>query len=276
MLPGFEVDFIERAVARGVDRDAAAEVWRAVTQFASFGFCKAHAAAFAVPTYQSAWLKAHHPAHMYAGLLTHDPGMYPRRTILDDARRHDIPILALDVNRSEPEYVVEEVAVGGSGGLMEGASAAVAPQRWGIRLGFQDVHGISDAEIRSILMARADRAFRDVGDFMRRTTVSRPVTEALAHAGAFDALVPARRRHLYVAMTAEAEREGDQLTLTMGADPAEGHWFKDYSDAEVVQAELEVLGLDATRHIVSFYGPLLADLGSLARRTCVPCAAARR
>ena len=119
MLPGFEVDFIERAVARGVDRDAAAEVWRAVTQFASFGFCKAHAAAFAVPTYQSAWLKAHHPAHMYAGLLTHDPGMYPRRTILDDARRHDIPILALDVNRSEPEYVVEEVAVGGSGGLME-------------------------------------------------------------------------------------------------------------------------------------------------------------
>jgi error-prone DNA polymerase len=259
MLPGFEVDFIERAVARGIDRDAAAEVWRAVTQFASFGFCKAHAAAFAVPTYQSAWLKAHHPAHMYAGLLTHDPGMYPRRTILDDARRHDIPILALDVNRSEPEYVVEEV--GGSGGLMEGASATVAPQRWGIRLGFQDVHGISDAEIRSILMARADRAFRDVGDFMRRTTVSRPVTEALAHAGAFDALAPARRRHLYAAMTAEAEREGDQLTLTMGADPAEGHRFKDYSDAEVVRAELEVLGLDATRHIVSFYGPLLADLG---------------
>ena len=244
LLPGFEADFIERAVARGVDRDAAAEVWHAVTQFASFGFCKAHAAAFAVPTYQSAWLKAHHPAHMYAGLLTHDPGMYPRRTILDDARRHDIPILALDVNRSEPEYVVEEV---------EG--------RWGIRLGFQDVHGISGAEIRSILMARADRAFRDVGDFMRRTTVSRPVTEALAHAGAFDALEPARRRHLYVAMTTEAEREGDQLTLTMGADPAEGHRFTDYSDAEVVRAELEVLGLDATRHIVSFYEPLLCDLG---------------
>ena len=84
------------------------------------------------------------------------------------------------------------------------------------------MHGISDAEIRSIMRARADRAFRDVGDFMRRTTVSRPVTEALAHAGAFDALEPARRRHLYVAMTAEAEREGDQLTLTMGADPAEG------------------------------------------------------
>jgi len=252
MLPGFEADFVERAAARGVDRDAAVKVWHAVTQFASFGFCKAHAAAFAVPTYQSAWLKAHYPAHLYAGLLTHDPGMYPRRTILDDARRHGIAILPLDVNSSEPEYVVEPVPGGDEGGIVGS---------FGIRLGLQDVHGISDAEIRSIQTARADRAFRDVGDFMRRTTVSRPVTEALAHAGAFDALEPARRRHLYVAMTAEPRREGDQLTLAMGADPAAGHRFKDYSDAEVVRAEIEVMGLDATRHIVSFFEPVLADLG---------------
>ena len=261
MLPGFEADFLERATARGVDREAAEKIWHAVTQFASFGFCKAHAAAFAVPTYQSAWLKTHYPAHLVAGLLTHDPGMYPRRLILEDARQHAIPILPLDVNASEPDYVVEES--GGSGGLKERATASVAPhqKRFGVRLAFQDVHGISDAEIRSIMTARAERAFRDVGDFMRRTTVSRPVTEALAHAGAFDALEPARRRHLYVAMTAEPEREGDQLTLTMGADPAEGHRFKDYSDAEVVRAELEVMGLDATRHIMSFFEPLLADLG---------------
>jgi error-prone DNA polymerase len=261
MLPGFRADFLERATARGVDRDAAERIWHAVTQFASFGFCKAHAAAFAVPTYQSAWLKTHYPAHLVAGLLTHDPGMYPRRLILEDARRHGIAILPLDVNASEADYVVEET--GGSGGLEERATASVTPQQkaFGVRLAFQDVRGISEAEIRSIMTARAERAFRDVGDFMRRTTVSRPVTEALAHAGAFDALEPARRRHLYVAMTAEPEREGDQLTLTMGTDPAEGHRFKDYSDAEVVRAELEVMGLDATRHIVSFFEPLLADLG---------------
>jgi error-prone DNA polymerase len=290
MLPGFEADFLERAVARGVERAAAAKVWHAVTQFASFGFCKAHAAAFAVPTYQSAWLKTHYPAHLYAGLLTHDPGMYPRRTILDDARRHGIAILPLDVHASEPEYVVEAVTsddgseAGGpahlartsvlapmvgrgrslpshAGQVSSPPSSSSPSPTWGIRLAFQDVHGISDAEIRSILRARADRAFRDVGDFMRRTAVSRPVTEVLAHAGAFDSLEPARRRHLYVAMTAEAEREGDQLTLAMGADPAEGYRFEDYADAEVVRAELEVLGLDATRHIVTFFEPLLADLG---------------
>ena len=109
LLPAFRADFLEKARTRGVERAAAARIWDDVAQFASFGFCKAHAAAFAVPTYQSAWLKAHYPAHMIAGLLTHDPGMYPRRLILEDARQHGIPILPLDVNDSEPEYVVEEV-----------------------------------------------------------------------------------------------------------------------------------------------------------------------
>jgi error-prone DNA polymerase len=247
LLPGFRRDFLERATARGVSREAAEQTWDAVAQFASFGFCKAHAAAFAVPTYRSAWLKANHPAHFLAGVLTHDPGMYPRRLILDDVRRHGIPILPLDVNRSEPEYVVEEV------GDRE--------HRFGIRLALQDVHGISDAEVRSILEGRADRPFRDVGDFLRRTTVSRPVTQALAHAGGFDALADERNRRgrLYDAITVEAPRAGDQLTLADAATPT--HRFADYTDSEVVRAELEVLGLDVTRHLVSFFEPLLRDLG---------------
>jgi error-prone DNA polymerase len=247
MLPELEADFLDEAVGRGVDRDVASKTWNDVAQFASFGFCKAHAAAFAVPTYQSSYLKAHYPAHLIAGLLTHDPGMYPRRLILEDARHHGIEILSLDVNESDPEYMVEVVGADRGG--------------FAIRLALKDVHGISDTEIRSIQRARAERPFTDVGDFMRRTTVSRPVTEALAHAGAFDALPGEgnRRDQLFAAMTAEAPREGDQLTLTDAAVPV--HTFKDYSDAEVVRAELEVLGMDASRHIVSFFEPLLADLG---------------
>src|SRR3989442_11679621 len=97
---------------RGVPERVARDIWHDVLQFASFGFCKAHAAAFAVPTYQSSWLKAHYPAHFLSGLLTHDPGMYPRRLLLEDARRHGIQILPLDVNLSEPEYVVEETEQG--------------------------------------------------------------------------------------------------------------------------------------------------------------------
>jgi error-prone DNA polymerase len=255
LLPGFRKDFLAHAVRRGVGREAAVKIWDAIAQFASFGFCKAHAAAFAVPTYQSSWLKAHYPAHLAAGLLTHDPGMYPRRLILDDARRHGIRILPLDVNLSEREYVVE---------LVEDAD-----QPFAIRLALQDVEGISDAEIRSILVARAERRFADVGDLLRRTSVARPVVAALAHAGAFDRLPGARRQHLYEAMTTEAQREGDQLTLGDVGPPT--HRFADYTDAEVVRAELQVMGLDATRHLVSFYEPLLRDLGVTRARDLHRC-----
>ena len=243
MLPALRADFLARAIGRGVDPAAAEQTWDDVAQFASFGFCKAHAAAFAVPTYRSSWLKTHYRAQFLAGILTHDPGMYPRRLLLDDARRAGVPILPLDVHRSEPDYVTEETDDG----------------TLGIRIGLQDVHGISVADLRSIQIARAERPFADVGDFLRRTMVSRPVAEALAHAGAFDALPGGRRSHLYDAITVEAPREGDQLTLTESTAPR--HAFPDYSDAEVVRAELDVFGMDATRHLVSFYEPLLHDLG---------------
>jgi error-prone DNA polymerase len=270
LLPGFRADFLERATARGVPAEVAETTWSAVAEFASFGFCKAHAAAFAVPTYQSAWLKTHYPAHFLAGILTHDPGMYPRRLLLEDARGHGIPILPLDVNASEPEYVVEEAGGG-----------------YGIRLALQDVHGISDAEIRSILEARADRSFADVGDFLRRTTVSKPVVEAIAHAGGFDAIDRGTRRdRLYAAMTAAPQRAGDQLALDLrpatsgGGEPRPvsdvGFSLPEYTDAERVRAELEVLGLDASRHLVTFFEPLLADLDVTRARDLHRCRSDRR
>jgi error-prone DNA polymerase len=380
MLPRLREDYLHRARVRDVPDEVAERTWADVAEFASFGFCKAHAAAFAVPTYQSAWLKTHYPAHFLAGILTHDPGMYPRRLFLEEAREHGIPILSLDVNRSEPEYVVEPVGgveaagdVGAAGDLAplasemtalreapgrqrfrppatargegsgptatargegsgptatargEGsgpsvversrsrrasgstdpvrrrrrAARAEAPTsarhedvepRYGIRLALNDVHGITDAEVRSILQARAERSFRDVGDFLRRTAVSRPVVEALAHAGAFDEIDGGTRRdRLYAAMTTAPQREGDQLAFALHApdavgpavvaersgamSEAHGDLFSlpEYSDAEKVRAELEVLGLDASRHLVSFFEPLIVDLGATRARDLYRC-----
>ncbi|HET9722941.1 MAG TPA: DNA polymerase III subunit alpha [Actinomycetota bacterium] len=258
LLTGFKQDFLERATERGVPADVAERTWNDIAEFASFGFCKAHAAAFAVPTYQSAWLKTHYPAQFLAGVLTHDPGMYPRRLILEDARAHAIQILPLDVNRSEPEYVVEAVPP-----TSAGPGTVTTQTRHGIRLALKDVHGISDAEIRSILQARAQRPFRDVGDFLRRTSVSRPVVESLTHAGAFDGLgAGTRRDRLYTAMTAQSEREGEQMALDLAGPPEQlALSLPEYSDAERVRAELEVVGLDASRHLVSFFEPALTDLG---------------
>jgi error-prone DNA polymerase len=318
--------FLEHAVACGLGSADADTVWRELASFASFGFCKAHAAAFAVPTYQSSWLKAHYPAHFLAGVLTHEPGMYPRRLILEDAREHGIPILPLDVNHSVRDHRVEPVALqvgevaprrrsaSPARSLSEGdarvspsprdpsraaaprarsqrlgsaiepplrtsptspspSDRASSPERpgargptragaaFGIRIGLRDVHGMGDAEIASILVARAERPFDSVGDFLRRTHVSRPVVEALAHAGAFDGLPSGTRRdRLYQAMTTEMQREGEQLALPLGgAERAPG--LREYTDGERVRAELEVVGMDVSRHLLSFYEPLLEDLG---------------
>src|SRR4026209_677294 len=110
-------------------------VWSVLKAFASFGFGKPHAAAFALPTYQSAWLKAHHPAAFLSGVLTHDPGMYPKRLILDDARAFGITVLGLDVNVSTGPYRFERTDDGGEA----------------IRLSLADVHGISDAEVAQLV-----------------------------------------------------------------------------------------------------------------------------
>ena len=97
------------AKARGYSADDRDRIWEVLKSFASFGFCKAHAAAFALPTFHSAWLKTHHPAAFLSGILTHDPGMYPKRLLLDDARSFGIPVLGLDVNASREVYRIERV-----------------------------------------------------------------------------------------------------------------------------------------------------------------------
>ena len=100
--------FRTRALARGFDPVTVARVWEVVAAFGGFGFCKAHAAAFAIPVYQSAWLKQHYPAAFYAGVLTHDPGMYPKRVIVQDARLAGVEVLGLDVNESAGEWRVDD------------------------------------------------------------------------------------------------------------------------------------------------------------------------
>ncbi len=176
-------------------------VWEVLKAFGSFGFCKAHAAAFALPTYQSAWLKAHHCAAFLAGVLTHDPGMYPKRLILDDARQFGISILPLDVNVCDGRYRIERLAH-----LDEPPPAILgAPPeptlppgpRYGIRLSLADVKGINDSEIARIV---GGRPYGSLSDFWHRASVSRPIVERLVLAGGFDAIygigatIPVRRR----------------------------------------------------------------------------------
>ncbi|HTY72890.1 MAG TPA: DNA polymerase III subunit alpha [Actinomycetes bacterium] len=263
------------ALARGFTLPEVESVWAVLQAFASFGFCKAHAAAFALPTYQSAWLKAHHPAAFLAGVLTHDPGMYPKRLILDDARQCGVTILGLDVNRSDGVYRVEPVPGGPEPG-------------YGIRLSLADVKGISEEEVDRIV---AGRPYAALADFWQRSRTSRPVVERLVVAGAFDGLyglgagLPRRRgrvtrRDLLLQVGdldrwSRSQRRASpaQLALDLGDAPelVNPSGLPEMTGAERVRAELDVLGLDVSRHVVDFYTPLLAALGVTRSRDLLRC-----
>lgn len=103
-----EQRFLDGAEANGHDRDTAADVFRQLSALAAYGFCKAHAASFAHITYQSAYLKAHHPQAFYLGLLNAGQvGSYPASVILNEARRRGVPIYPPHVNRSGSAYAAE-------------------------------------------------------------------------------------------------------------------------------------------------------------------------
>ncbi|WP_333743727.1 DNA polymerase III subunit alpha [Streptomyces ardesiacus] len=250
-----KVWFAQHATANGYDAETIQRTWEIVEAFGSYGFCKAHAVAFAVPTYQSAWLKAHHPAAFYAGLLTHDPGMYPKRLLLADARRRGVPILPLDVNKSGVAHRIELVSDSDSQG-----SRARKPAAWGLRLALSDVHGISEAEAERIA---AGQPYASLLDFWERARPSRPLAGRLAQVGALDAF-GANRRDLQLHLT-ELHRgarggRGDQLPLAGGRKTASAG-LPDLTSAEKLSAELGVLSMDASRNLMDDHRTFLRELG---------------
>jgi error-prone DNA polymerase len=261
--------FYRAAHAQGYELAVIERVWEILRAFASFGFCKAHAAAFALPTYQSAWLKAHHPAAFFSGVLTHDPGMYPKRLILDDARHFGVVILGLDINTSRAGYQVERTPDGA----------------WGLRMAFQEVKGISDSEIEALV---AGQPFASIEDVMHRAGISRPTAENLVLAGAFDALYgfqqgTHRRHHLtrrdLLIHIAEHDRSRRsqispaQLSLDMSSTITDvaPSGLGEMNAGESVRAELEILGLDVSHHMMEFYEDLLTDLSLVRARDLLGC-----
>ncbi|KYK12765.1 MULTISPECIES: DNA polymerase III subunit alpha [Streptomyces] len=243
-----KVWFAQHAAANGYDAETIQRTWEIVEAVGSYGLCKAHAVAFAVPTYQSAWLKAHHPAAFYAGLLTHDPGMYPKRLLLADARRRGVPILPLDVNKSGVAHRIELVS--------ESRGAEV----WGLRLALSDVHGISEAEAERVAEGQP---YASLLDFWERARPSRPLAGRLAQVGALDAF-GANRRDLQLHLT-ELHRgarggRGDQLPLSGGRRTASAG-LPDLTSAEKLSAELGVLSMDASRNLMDDHRTFLRELG---------------
>jgi len=239
--------FFPAATAKGYELPIINEIWDVLRAFASFGFCKAHAAAFALPTYQSAWLKTHYPAAFLAGVLTHDPGMYPKRLIVDEVRQMGIAIAPLDVNASDSVYRVED----------HGNA---------IRIALSTVAGISDGEVQSII---AGRPYIDLNDFVRRSGSSTPVTESMILTGAFDSLhIDVNRRDLLLHFSdlqksPSAAVSGAQMNLGFEPPALISSGLPAMTPAESVKYEVDRLGIDMSRHMIEFYGDFLNAIGAV-------------
>src|SRR5207237_7036749 len=119
--------FVTGAAAKGVDDVTANTIFGQIAAFAEFGFCKSHAAAFALTAYHTAHLKLYYPAEFYVGLFNNQPmGFYSPAVIAGDAKRHGIAILPVDVNRSVAKAVIEdrEAALGAGASPSLGRSRA--------------------------------------------------------------------------------------------------------------------------------------------------------
>ena len=250
LKPKIEEFFRSKTKERGYTPAVIQRVWDILEGFSSFGFCKAHGAAFALPTYQSAWLKTHYPVQFMAGLFTHDPGMYPKRLLLAEARRLGVRMLPVDVNKSTDEYIVEQT-----------------PDGLAVRLAIHEIAGISEAEVSRIL---SNRPYEDVGDFYMKAKPSRRTFERIALIGGLDSLKlgdfgPKHTRGDVLARVRELNAVKNKKYL----DPNQLQFdFNDLprgnpepSNAEKVRAELSIMHMDYTEHALEQYRPMLDEMG---------------
>jgi DNA polymerase III subunit alpha len=245
--------FVSGAVARGVREAQATHIFDLMEKFAGYGFNKSHSAAYALLSYQTAWLKAHYPAAYMAAVLSSDMDKTDKVvTLIDECTGMGLKVLPPDVNASVYKFRV--------------AGAA------SIRYGMGAIKGVGASAVEAIIEERErNGAYGTLADLCRRIDlqrVNRRVFEALIRSGSLD-LIGANRASL----TAELERAmhlGEQNSRAIsvgqvdlfGLSAAENTAVADWSEAERLAGERETLGLFLSGHPITPYEPDLKFLVS--------------
>ncbi|MGI6162686.1 MAG: DNA polymerase III subunit alpha [Bacillota bacterium] len=170
--------FIEKAVNGGVTEKTANEIFKCIKGYASYGFCEAHARAFATTAYKTAYLIEHYPAEFFGSILNNQPmGFYPVSTVCVEARSHGVKVLGPSVNHSGKDVVVKENS---------------------IRIPFKMITGMKENAITSIVREREKGGeFRSFYDFTRRVKVDSDVLRNLMLCGSFDEFGVSRKSLLW-------------------------------------------------------------------------------
>jgi error-prone DNA polymerase len=188
-LLSFEHKLKQGMLNKGYTPEFADRLFNQIKGFGGYGFPESHSASFALLAYVSAWLKCHHPAAFYVGLLNSQPmGFYSPSQLVQDAQRHHILILPIDVNHSDWDHQ-----------LLSSQDTRQPPIRLGLRL----VKGLSQAAGKRISDVRRQRAFTNVADLRRRASLDRKNMEALAAADALSSISGHRHQTHWQTMALE-------------------------------------------------------------------------
>ena len=229
--------FISSCDRNSVSTNIAEKVFEQLAAFAAYGFCKAHAAAYAIVAYQTLWLKCHYPAEYFAAVLSNQPmGYYPPHVLVADAKRVGVRILPLDINNSYDHYSVEDGA---------------------IRVSLRQLRGMSDEAIESILSEREKGKFTSLRDFVLRTDVSQPIVENLVKVGAFDSTGSRKELLLQIPQLLNLKHKTVKGTSPLFNDvetnPELPVRVLDVDKKAKMLAERELLSLNLSAHPLDFY-----------------------
>ncbi|MCA3849399.1 MAG: error-prone DNA polymerase, partial [Burkholderia sp.] len=222
----------------------AEQIFEQIKGFGDYGFPESHAASFAKLAYASSWLKCHEPAIFLAALLNSQPmGFYPPSQLVQDAKRHGVQVMPIDVTQSNWEASLEALP----GQLPPHGQPAV-------RLGLSLVRGLGETAARRIEAARAAGPFDNVDTLARRAQLERRDLEALAAANALATLAGHRRDALWQAVAAAPERD---LLAAAPIDEAEKPALGAPSEADDILADYHTTGLTLNRHPAALLRPAL-------------------
>ncbi|MCL4441039.1 MAG: DNA polymerase III subunit alpha [Firmicutes bacterium] len=260
IIAGKRAQFVEGAVKNNVDADIAGQVFDLMEFFAGYGFNKSHSAAYALVSYQTAYLKANYPVEYMTALLTSVRDNTDKVVIFtDDCRRNGIEVLPPDVNRSRQSFSVEGDK---------------------IRFGLAAIKNVGLGAVEAIITSREkDGVFRNFADFCSRLdtrVVNRRVMENLIKAGAMDSLEHHRAQlmasvdaGLSLAQQTQKDRANGQLSLldfwgeevknTLSLEMPD---IKEYSRGESLALEKEAIGFYLSGHPLMDYRQSLEEAGN--------------
>ena len=193
-LEGFRDKLINGMLERGHPLEFAERLFNQMKGFGEYGFPESHAASFALLVYVSAWLKCHYPAAFYCGLLNSQPmGFYTPSQLVQDAKKHQVPVLPIDIRYSFWESSLEHLK----------QSSCLLESQPSIRLGMRQIKGLSKATAEKIINARQIVHFKNLQALSSQADLSKAEIERLIAANACQYLSENRHQGLWQAAAIE-------------------------------------------------------------------------